>query len=131
MKKYVFRNKKWILFLFFGGINFAFSYLLFVILWLLSSDYIGYFGVIILNILIATYFSYFMQTKWVWKGAAKSMAAFLKYVGYQFALAPVAIYLVPKLTLILGINLLLVQLGYSLVVVFMSWFFLRIFIYNE
>lgn len=108
-----------------------FSYLLFLVLWLIGSESIGYLGVIILNIVIATYFSYLTQTKFVWKGAAVSMNGFLKYLGYQFALVPLAIYLVPKLTLFLGINLIFIQLGYSLVIAFMSWFFLKNFIYKD
>jgi hypothetical protein len=131
MKNYIFQNKKWLLFLFFGGINFAFSYFLFLVLWMISSESIGYLGVIILNIMIATFFSYLTQAKWVWKSVAVSMNAFLKYVAYQFALVPIANYLVPKLTLILGVNLIFVQLGYSLVIVFMSWFFLKNFIYKD
>ena len=124
-------KKKMLLFLFFGGINFIIAYALFVLFWTLLAKFIGYFGVLVINIITSTFISYAVQTRWVWKGSRITLRNYLKYVGYQFAIVPFAIYLVPRLSESLQVSLLLIQLIYSIITAVLTWYFLKFFIYRN
>ena len=124
-------KKKLLLFLFFGGLNFIVAYALFVLFWTLLAKFIGYFGVLVINIIISTFVSYAVQTRWVWKDSRITLRNYLKYVGYQFAIVPFAIYVVPGLSEYLQVSLLLIQLVYSIVTAILTWYFLKYFIYKN
>jgi hypothetical protein len=119
------------LFLFFGGLNFSASYVTFVIFWLLLAKFIGYIGVVIINTIVSTLFSYLVQTKWVWKKIAVTVVGYCKYLGFQLIVTTFAIFVVPNLSIYLKVDLLIIQLLYSFIIVILTWFFLRLFVYKD
>jgi hypothetical protein len=124
-------KKKKLLFLFFGGLNFATSYVTFVIFWLLLAKFVGYIGVVIINTIFSTLISYLVQTKWVWKEIAVTVFGYLKYLGFQLTITTFAIFAVPNLSMYFKIDLLIVQFLYSFIIVILTWFFLRLFVYKD
>jgi|688.fasta_scaffold149575_2 hypothetical protein len=130
MKDLMSKRKK-MLFLFFGGLNFSASYVTFVIFWLLLAKFIGYIGVVIINTIVSTLFSYLVQTKWVWKKIAVTVVGYCKYLGFQLIVTTFAIFVVPNLSIYLKVDLLIIQLLYSFIIVILTWFFLRLFVYKD
>jgi hypothetical protein len=119
------------LFLFFGGINYFFSYTLFVILWFFLAEDIGYIGVAILNTTISTFEAYMVQNRLVWKKSHVRFGDYFKYLCYQFIILPFSIFMVPYLADLFEISILFIQFIYSLILTLSTWFFLKLFIYKD
>jgi putative flippase GtrA len=119
------------LFLFFGGVNFIFSYILFVVLWLSAGKEIGYFGVAVISTVISTFEAYIVQNKLVWKKPELRIEDYFKYLFYQFAVLPLSTFVVPKSAVVFEINILFIQFMYTVILTLSTWFFLKRFIYRD
>jgi hypothetical protein len=119
------------LFLFFGGLNFIFSYILFVILWISAGKEFGYLGVAVISTVISTFEAYIVQNKLVWKKPDLHLDDYFKYLFYQFAVLPLSIFVVPKSAVVFAINILFIQFIYTAILTLSTWFFLKRFIYRD
>ena len=119
------------LFLFFGGLNFIFSYILFVILWISAGKEFGYLGVAVICTVISTFEAYIVQNKLVWKKPDLRLDDYFKYLFYQFAVLPLSIFVVPKSAVVFAINILFIQFIYTAILTLSTWFFLKRFIYRD
>ena len=96
-----------------GPINFAFGYLIFVLLWWLLSDKFSYLVISATALLIAIIEAHLMNGHFVWNKTPWTLTSLIRFSCLQLVVLLIGNLFVPKVSHSLGIHLYIVQFVFS------------------
>jgi len=114
-------------FLLVGVINYLFANLAFAFFWSFFQDVLGYVPIAYLVTFLSTFFSFSMQNYFTWASKKFDLTKFFNFLIFQMLITSVSIFIVPKISKLISINLILSQVIWSAIVVAIIWFASNLF----
>jgi hypothetical protein len=107
-----------------SGINFLVGFLIFSLTWLVLNQYLNYFSIAIIATVLASIWSFQTHNRITLERTSIKNFVSAQYLTFQVVALLLSTLIVPKIAISMDVNLLIVQLFWSLVLSLLSLFVL-------